>query len=70
VCSGGFDRLLVCSARGSDWSPVLGLATDLARRHGLPVNGDERSSRGVTTWIWSVAGVLLKSINPPWPRAV
>lgn len=70
VCSGDFDSLVVCSAHRSDWSPVLGLAIDLARRHGLPVNGDERSSRGVANWIRSVAGVLLKSLNPPWPRAV
>jgi hypothetical protein len=69
VRSGDFDRLVVCSAHGSDSSPVLGLAIDLARRHGLPVEGDGRSAGRVADWIRSAAGVLLESINPPWPRA-
>jgi hypothetical protein len=69
VRSGDFDSLVVCSGHGIDSSPVLGLAIDLARRHGLAVEGDGRSPRGVAYWLRSVAGVLLKSINPPWPRA-
>ena len=68
VRSGDFDGLVVCSAHGSDSSPVLGLAIDLARRHGLAVEGDGRSAGGVANWIRSAAGVLLESINPPWPR--
>jgi hypothetical protein len=69
VSSGDFDSLVVCSAHGSDPSPVLALAIDLARRRGLPVSGDGRPPRGAAYWIRSVAGVLLTSINPPWPRA-
>jgi len=70
VGSGDFDGLTVCSANGSYSSPVLGLAAELARQHGLPVDGDAGSPRKVANWIRSLAGVLLKSINPPWPRAV
>jgi hypothetical protein len=68
VGCGDFDRLVVCSAHGSDLSPVLGLAMDVARRQGLPVMGDGRPA-GASRWIRSIAGVLLESINPPWPRA-
>jgi hypothetical protein len=67
--SGDFDRLVVCRAHGSDSSPVLGLAIDVARRRGLPVDGDGRSAGRVANWIRSAAGVLLESMNPPWPRA-
>ena len=69
VRSGDFDSLVVCSAHGNDSSPVLGLAIDVARRHGLPVESDGRPAREVASWIRSVARVLLESLNPPWPRA-
>jgi hypothetical protein len=69
VRSGDFDSLVVCSARGNDWSPVLELAIGLARRHGLPVEGDSRPGGRLASWIRSAAGVLLESMNPPWPRA-
>jgi hypothetical protein len=66
---GDFDSLVVCSARGGDSSPVIRLAIDLARRHGLSVNGDSRPPRRLAGWIRSAAGVLLESLDPPWPRA-
>lgn len=69
VCSGDFDSLVVCSEHGTDSSPVLGLAIDLARRHGLSVHSDGRPAARGASWIRSVAGVLLESLNPPWPRA-
>ena len=66
VRSGDFDSLVVCRARGNDSSPVLGLAIDQARRHGLAVEDDGRAAGGVPNWIRSGANVLLKSITPPW----
>ena len=60
---GDFDSLVVCSAH-SDSSPVVGLAIDLARRHGLAVEGDGRSAGGAAKWIRSAAGVLLNRSTP------
>jgi hypothetical protein len=70
VRSGDFDSLVVCRAHGKDSSPVLGLAVDEARRHGLAVEDDGRAAGGVPNWIRSVANVLVRSIIPPgWPAA-
>jgi hypothetical protein len=66
VRSGDFDSLVVCRAHGSGTSPVLGLAIDHARRHGVAVEDDGRAAGGVANWIRSVASILLKPINPPW----
>jgi hypothetical protein len=66
VRSGDFDSLVVCRAHDGHSSPVLGLAIDHARRHGLAVEGDGRAAGRVAKGVRSVASVLLRSINPPW----
>ena len=66
VCE--FDGVVVCTADRGDSSGVLGLVADVARRHGLSVDGDRRWIGRVANWIRSAGPVLLASFNPLWPR--
>jgi hypothetical protein len=62
VCSGDFDALLICPAHREASSPLLPLAAQLARLHGLIVDDDGRPG-GRTNWLRRVVSALARRMS-------